>query len=119
MTGTVPCFNRGGPSARGSPADTREACRSTCCSVPAAMRAYSRRGPVTQREPKRPASAGRDRRVGAGDHVTGLATAGRPELPGLCVPTVYLPKIPSAQVGQLFGFGGGRMSWLLREGPLA
>jgi hypothetical protein len=33
--------------------------------------------------------------------------------------TLYLPKIPSAQVEQLFGFGGGRMSWLLREGPLA
>ena len=33
--------------------------------------------------------------------------------------TLCLPKIPSAQVGQLFGFGGGRMSWLLREGPLA
>jgi hypothetical protein len=32
--------------------------------------------------------------------------------------TLCLPKIPSAQVGQLFGFGGGRMSWLLREGPL-
>jgi transposase len=32
---------------------------------------------------------------------------------------LYLPKIPSVQVGQLFGFGGGRMSWLLREGPLA
>jgi hypothetical protein len=30
-----------------------------------------------------------------------------------------LAEIPSAQVGQLFGFGGGRMSWLLREGPLA
>ena len=29
-----------------------------------------------------------------------------------------LPKIPAAQVGPLFGFGGGRMSWLLREGPL-
>jgi hypothetical protein len=23
-----------------------------------------------------------------------------------------LPKIASAQVGQLFGFGGGRVSWL-------
>ena len=36
-----------------------------------------------------------------------------------CKWTLCLPKIPSAQVGQLFGFGGGRMSWLLRDGPLA
>ncbi len=33
--------------------------------------------------------------------------------------TVCLPKISSAQTGQLFGFGGGRMSWLFCEGPLA
>ena len=46
------------------------------------------------------------------------------EYPDVCAQqvdadTLCLPKIPSAQVGQLFGFGGGRMSWLLREGPLA
>jgi hypothetical protein len=63
--GTV--FPPGRPSARGSPADTRAAPRSTCCSVPAAMRAYSRRGQVTQREPKRSASADRDHRLRAVD----------------------------------------------------
>src|SRR5207244_9090384 len=42
--GTV--FQPGRPPGRGSPADTRAARRSACCSVPAAMRAYSHRGSV-------------------------------------------------------------------------
>ena len=33
-------------------------------------------------------------------------------------PRLCLPKISSAQVGQLVGFDGGRVCWLLSEGPL-
>jgi hypothetical protein len=33
--------------------------------------------------------------------------------------TLCLPKISSAQVERLFGFGGCCIGWLLPEGPLA
>jgi hypothetical protein len=66
MTGTVPCLNRGRLSARAHQATPGQR-GSTYCSVPAATRACSRRGLVTQREPKRSVSADRDRRIGAAD----------------------------------------------------
>jgi hypothetical protein len=43
----------------------------------------------------------------------------RGELGFLTNHALCLPKISSAQVEELFGFGGGRMGWLVSGGALA